>query len=115
MRYVNKFNGTCEICGKPVTAPRRKFCSQGCGRTAHNRRLREEHETQRCPIPLGSHDQRGIRTCLACNKEFASRGPENRICPPCTKLQHMGTAPGRPVRIPGSARRLFRGSDEWSE
>jgi len=102
MIWAKKYNGACEICGQPVTGQRRKYCSQGCGRIAYNRRVQKAHEMDRCPIPVGSREQRKIRTCLRCPAEFASSGPGNRICPRCTKNENQNPHGAiRRGRLPG--------------
>ena len=70
--------GVCPMCGKPVIWPRRKWCSQKCGRRAGV----ELQSAERRPLP-GLALQSAMRKCLRCGEGFMSDGPWNRICGHC--------------------------------
>ena len=79
---------TCAQCGKPIEPPRRQFCCTICGGRYHARQMQQRDFDQRLVLARRACDNK-IRMCLACNHEFASSGPGNRICPRCTKNENQ--------------------------
>jgi predicted nucleic acid-binding Zn ribbon protein len=71
-------------CSNPVIPPRRKFCSEQCGRMAHRQKNLKLMAAER-QILKNLHRDRKVRSCLVCGNEFMSDGPWNRQCPRCKK------------------------------
>jgi hypothetical protein len=89
----------CKECGKRFYEGRtnRRYCSDACRDVAkknreyqYAREVRAGKRQRQSQAPRTRNDDdvsrpaaRKIRRCLKCDRDFNSRGPENRICPAC--------------------------------
>jgi hypothetical protein len=99
----------CETCGQPLTGRQRLHCCPAC---CEKKRL-EYHKRwmEQMMVKVPGKDLRAVRTCLLCQKPFASTGPGNRICHLCIERDRFATRRAQPLRCnaPGEAN---RGPDE---
>jgi len=80
---LGRDEGSCDWCGQPLPPGRRRFCSDPCAKRYHARKARRQRrKSGRRP---GTKPK--LRTCLGCDRKFASEGPWNRFCPECTRAR----------------------------